>query len=112
MTYCSTIDEGIISTDAQGEQPDEPITQTDPIDLAQPEDPDDQELNENPFILSQGGVSVPANSFVDSRQPYKKKAPPPKYFSEELLLAELPTRREDILRGLEEQKYGGLICTD
>lgn len=64
---------------------DEPITQTDPIDISQPEEPDDQELNDNTYVLSRA-QSVGPNSFVDYRQPYKKKAPPPKYFTEDVLL--------------------------
>jgi hypothetical protein len=27
-------------------------------------------------------------------------------------LAPLPTKKEEILYGLEEQEYGGLVCTD
>ena len=34
------------------------------------------------------------------------------YFTEEILLAPLPTFKEDILKGLETQEFGGLVCTD
>ena len=41
------------------------------------------------------------------------KSPPPKYFTQEILLAPLPSNKEDILRGLEEHAtHGGLICID
>jgi len=57
-------------------------------------------------------VAVPPNSFVDYRQAYCEKAPPPKYFTEEMLLNPLPVNKEDILRGMVEHPTGGLICTD
>ena len=69
------------------------------------------ELENNPYILSKTDAVGPF-SFVDYRQPYCEKAPPPKYFSNELLLTPLPTRKEDIFRGLEEHPHGGLVCTD
>ena len=34
------------------------------------------------------------------------------YLTEEMLLKPLPTNKEEILKGLEEQEYGGLVCTD
>jgi hypothetical protein len=49
---------------------------------------------------------------VDSRQNYDEKCPPPKYFTENILLAPLQNKKDEILKGLEEQPYGGLICTD
>jgi hypothetical protein len=57
-------------------------------------------------------ISVPPLSFVDPRQPYNHKCPPAKYFTEEILTAPLPTSKEMILKGLEEQEYGGLVCRD
>ena len=57
-------------------------------------------------------VSVGKHSFIDSRQPYNKRCPPPKYFTEDILLEELPTSKEDILRGLIEGHHGGLVCID
>jgi hypothetical protein len=29
-----------------------------------------------------------------------------------MLLAPLPTQKEEILKGLEEMEFGGLVCTD
>ena len=46
--------------------------------------PDENEMANNPYILS---TTQPLGkySFVDSRQKYYKLAPPPKYFSDEYL---------------------------
>jgi len=49
---------------------------------------------------------------VDNRQGYDHLAPPPKYFDLDTLLAPLPTKKEDILKGLTEPPFGGLVCTD
>ena len=54
-------------------------------------------------------------SFIDTKQSYKRKAPPPKYFTDEFLLenfGKLPTDKQKILFGFEYPKTGGLICTD
>ena len=56
--------------------------------------------------------SVGPNSFVDCRQPYNDQTPPPKYFDRQIILAPLPNKKEDILKGLEELPSGGLICVD
>ncbi len=39
------------------------------IEIQQVEDPDESELADNPYVLS-NKVSIGVNSFVDSRQPY------------------------------------------
>lgn len=76
------------------------------------EEPDESELGkDNPFILT-GGAPVPKYSFVDFRQGYDHLSPPPKYFDEDILLAPLPTEKKEILRGLVEPPFGGLLCTD
>jgi hypothetical protein len=46
--------------------------------------PDESELNQNPFIMTEV-LSVGPHSFIDSRQEPNKLAPPPKYFDEEYL---------------------------
>lgn len=38
--------------------------------------------------------------------------PPPKYFTEKHLNEGLPVKKDDILRGFEMKKSGGLICMD
>lgn len=81
------------------------------VNLSNPEDPDEQELVNNPFIFSDN-LAVSPNSFVDSRQQHQRKCPPPKYMTEEMLLKQLPTSKEDLMKGLKEQNYGGLICVD
>lgn len=63
------------------------------------------------MILSTTNAVGP-NSFVDFRQKYDHASPPPKYFDEEILLAALPTKRTEILKGLIEPQFGGLVCTD
>ena len=68
-------------------------------------------MHDNPYIYSTE-VGVGPNSFVDFRQGYSERCPPPKYFTQEILLTPLPTRKEDILKGLEEMPSGGLVCTD
>ncbi len=85
--------------------------QTDAINIAKVEDPDEQELVNNPFVMATTD-SVGCNSFVDNRQAYDHASPPPKYFDEELLLTQLPTKKEEILKGLTEPPFGGLLCTD
>jgi hypothetical protein len=79
--------------------------------ISRPEDPDELELYDNPYILSDK-IAVGPNSFVDFRQNYDRKCPPPKYFTKEILLTPLPTKKSDILKGLDEMPMGGLVCTD
>jgi len=79
--------------------------------VAKVEDPDVSELENNPYIMSKTDPVGPF-SFVDNRQAYCDKSPPPKYFPDELLLTPLPTRKDDILRGLDEHPHGGLVCSD
>lgn len=57
--------------------------------------PDEDDLKNNAFLLSTS-ASVGNKSFVDSRQPYKRLAPPPKYFDHEFMVSQfvLPTDRE------------------
>jgi hypothetical protein len=56
--------------------------------------------------------SVGPFSFVDNRQPYDHASPPPKLFDDEIILAPLATRKQDILKGFYEPPFGGLVCTD
>ena len=49
---------------------------------------------------------------MDSRQPYDDKCPPPIYLDNETLMKPLPISKADILQGLEEREFGGLVCTD
>ena len=51
-------------------------------------------------------------SFVDCKQSFDHASPPPKYFEDEHLLAPLLQNKEDILKGLVEPPFGGLVCTD
>lgn len=83
------------------------------MNLAVEEEPDetDLEVETNPHILSTT-IAVAPNSFVDSRHAYDHGAPPPKYFDEDIMLAPLPTRKVDIMKGLIEPPFGGLVCTD
>jgi hypothetical protein len=41
-----------------------------------------------------------------------KLAPPPKYFTDEYLMENLPTAKKDILKNLDELPFGGLVCRD
>ena len=62
-----------------------------------------------------GDVALGEFSFCDATQKRNKRAPPPKYFTEEQLIkyfGSLPEEREVILKGFEIPKDGGLICTD
>jgi hypothetical protein len=49
---------------------------------------------------------------VDSRQEYDHASPPPKYFDDEIILAPLPSKKSEIMKGLIEPPFGGLVCTD
>ena len=82
------------------------------VNIAKEEEPDERELNDNPFIMSTTNAVGPF-SFVDFRHKYDHASPPPKYFDEEILLAQLPQIRKEIMRGLiEPEPFGGLVCTD
>ena len=81
------------------------------LDLANPEEPDEADLIDNPFILSDT-LSVPPNSFVESTQSYRRKCPPPVYLTNEILLTPLPTRKDEIMKGLKRPQNGGLVCND
>jgi hypothetical protein len=81
------------------------------VNFAKEEDPEECDLNNNPFTMPTTN-SVGPNSFVDIRQPYDHASPPPRYFTEDILLSKLPQRKEEILKGLIEPQFGGLVCTD
>lgn len=59
-------------------------------------------------------LSMGPLSFIDSRQPANKLAPPPKYFSKEFLEDRfaLAITKNDILFGYEIPNNGGLVCTN
>jgi hypothetical protein len=61
-------------------------------DMMREDDPGDDELSANQFIL-ETKQSVPLHSFVDYKQPYIVKCPPPKYMGKEILLKEMPVRK-------------------
>lgn len=76
--------------------------------------PDEDQIRDNPYVLSPT-VPLGAYSFCDSRQEYYRLAPPPKYFTPELLLADfaaLPTEKDVILSGFEADESGAIICND
>lgn len=75
--------------------------------------PDAEDLKNNPFLLS-ATTSVGNKSFVDSRQPYKHLAPPPKYFDNDFMLTKflLPTDTQEILSHFAQPEIGGLVYTD
>ncbi len=65
--------------------------------------PTEEEIAKNPYVLSRT-VALGNKSFCDSKQPYYKLAPPPKYFSEEYLMStfgSLPRDKATILQGME-----------
>lgn len=62
---------------------------------------DPNDLDNNPYIYSKI-ESVQKFSFVDYRQSFDNKCPPPKYFTVEDLTKPLPVEKEEILKGLEE----------
>ena len=55
---------------------------------------------------------VATNSFVDAFSPPDENCPPPKDIPVSMLLKPLPTKREDVLVGLEVNNEGCLVCTD
>ena len=81
------------------------------MNIAKEEEPDEVDLNDNPFILP-GEKSVGARSFVDNRQNYDHASPPPRYLNEEILLTPLPVKKSEVMKGLVEPPFGGLVCTD
>lgn len=56
--------------------------------------------------------SVPPYSFVDSRQDFEPKCPPPTYLQYDDLYVKLPIEKDDIFEKFEFWKSGGLRCTD
>lgn len=66
---------------------------------------------DDPLIYS-NEVSVPPYSFLDESTKYSKKAPPPTYIPYSELSKPKPTKKKDILFGLELNKNGVLQCTD
>ena len=65
-----------------------------------------------PFSLPTPKVSCGPNSFADPRDPIQAECPAPAHFSTKQLLQPLPSEKREILRGLEIQKDGCLVCTD
>ena len=55
---------------------------------------------------------VSNNSFADAFSPPDANCPPPKDIPVSMLLKPLPTKREDVLAGLEVNNEGCLVCTD
>ena len=55
-------------------------------DLNMMDTPDEKDVKENPYIMS-FTVAVGKKSFIDSRQEYVHLAPPPKYFTDQYLMA-------------------------
>ena len=53
-------------------------------DLAAMEQPDEDSLNNNPYILSKD-IGMGKKSFLNAKQPNNKNAPPPKYMDGEML---------------------------
>ena len=72
---------------------------------------DPNDLDNNPYIYSHT-TAVQQFSFVDSRQLFDQKCPPPKYFSDEELTKPLPVEKEEILKGMQETPQGSLLCID
>lgn len=58
---------------------------------------DAEELKKNPNIFSTTDT-VNKNSFVDFRQAYDQKCPPPRYLTKDELLEEKPTDKESIFK--------------
>lgn len=58
------------------------------------------------------GVFVGPNSFCDLRSPEDENCPAPKYFTDEIILQQLPTQKDKILQGLHVNQIGQLVCTD
>ena len=67
------------------------------------EEINDEELKKNPNIFSKD-VTCNKHSFVDIRQAYDTKCPPPRYLTREELLVELPIEKEVIFKstGMQE----------
>ena len=56
--------------------------------------------------------AVPPYSFVDPRQDYDRKCPPPTYLPYDEVAEELPIEKEDIFEKFEFCRSGGLRCID
>lgn len=83
-------------------------------DLSMMDTPDEDQIRDNPYVLSQT-VPLGVYSFCDSRQEYYPLAPPPKYFTPELLQADfaaLATEKDVILSGFDFDESGAMICND
>jgi len=82
------------------------------VNIAKDEEPDELDLGQNnPYIMATTN-SVGPFSFVDIKQDYDHASPPPKYLEDDTLILMLPQRKGDIMKGLIEPPYGGLVCTD
>lgn len=81
------------------------------VNFSENEEPDEIQLHDNPFIMVTN-ASVGPKSFVNITQNYDHSSPPPKYFDDDVLLQILPTRKNEIMKGLQEPAFGGLVCTD
>ena len=67
------------------------------------EAPSEKDMANNNMIMSKT-KPMGQFSFVDSRQPYNKVAPPPKYFTDLILTStfgNLPSDKKSILKGME-----------
>jgi len=61
--------------------------------------PDEKDIDGNPFLFS-NTIALGNKSFLNSISKYVHLAPPPKYFTEELLMkgfGKLPTEKDEIL---------------
>ena len=77
------------------------------------EQPDEKELMSNPYVLSDT-LSMGPLSFIDTKVPFNKLCPVPKYFTTDFLKEKfaLPQNKSDILFGYEMPANGGLVCTN
>lgn len=84
-------------------------------DLDMMEQPDEQEIHNNPYILSKV-QPMGKHSFVDSRQSYYRLAPPPKYLDKDTMDKYIkdvnPVMTEAIMSGFQYSDDGGLVNTD
>lgn len=65
----------------------------------------------DPYIYSTE-VGVPPYSFLDDQTEYTKKSPPPTYILYSVLSKPKPTKKKEVLFGLECNKNGVLQCVD
>jgi hypothetical protein len=56
--------------------------------------------------------SVGSHSFVDNRQEFNPKCPPPDYLTREEVHVKLPIDRDGIFQDLEFCEHGGLRCVN